>query len=231
MESYRRILRGIGIDNYDVWYNTWKVLTVWNIVTFLLFPLITIYFFHEIYTDRYSLTINYIFMLLPLIYYTFALYVYFKERKIDGWRMDTRVNSLISSSPIVVSMLIIIIISLFQYAITEESIIRVFFLILSVFLIAPICYTIYSMILGYKVEKMVKRIYNIPDLKKEVFKRLKNKFPEAKEKGKYMAIDGIRVEVINSNSSDSVGTVKIYGLRESNASKVRKIMKIVDVLG
>ena len=186
---------------------------------------------YEVYTNSYILTSNYLLLLLLLLYYAFPLYVYLKERKIEGWRMDTRVNSLISSSPIVVSMLIIIIILLFQYAITAESFIRIFFFIVSVFFIAPICYTIYTVIWGYRVEKRIKRIYNIPNLRTLIFKRLKSKFPEAKEKGKYMAIDGIRVEVINSNSSDSVGTVKMYGLRESNASKARKIMEIIDVLG
>jgi len=231
MESYKKILREIGIKNYDVWYRTWKVLTAGNIITFILLPFITIYFFHEIYTNSYPLTINYLLMLLLLLYYAFPIYVYLKERKIDGWRMDTRVNSLISSSPIIVPVLIIIAILIFQYAITAESFIRIFFLILLVFFIAPICYALYSMSLGYRVEKRVKRIYNIPDLKKEVFKRLKSKFPEAEEKGKYMVIDGIKVEVINSKLSDSVGTVKIYGLKESNAQKARKIMEIVDVLG
>ena len=95
----------------------------------------------------------------------------------------------------------------------------------------PLCYPIYEIILGYRVEKSVNRLYYIPDLKKEVFKRLKNKFPHAEEKGKSLIIDGIRVEVINSNSQNSVGTVKIYGLKKSNASKVRKIMEIIDVLG
>ena len=137
MRYYREILREIGIRKYEIWHSTWKVLTVGNIVVFLLLPIIVIYFFHEIYTNGYSSTINIISLLLLLIYYAFPLYVYFKERKIEGWRMNTKVNSLISSSPIVVPVIIIIIILTLHYSITENAVIKAFFLIMSIFLIAP----------------------------------------------------------------------------------------------
>ncbi|EDY36364.1 hypothetical protein ABOONEI_2351 [Aciduliprofundum boonei T469] len=225
------ILSEIGIKKYDVWYNTWKVLTAGNIIAFLPFTVITIYLFNEIYTNSYSLTPNLISLLILLAYYAFPIYVYFKERKIGGWRMNTRVNSLISSSPIVIPAIIIIIILSFYYAITENPVIKVLFLTMSMFFVVLLCCIIHDIILGYRVEKSVSRIYYIPDLKKEVFKRLKNKFSHVKEKGKYWIIDGIRVEVININSQNSVGTVKIYGLKKSNASNVRKIMKIIDILG
>ena len=225
------ILSEIGIKKYDVWYNTWKVLTAGNIIAFLPFTVITIYLFNKIYTNSYSLTPNLISLLILLAYYAFPIYVYFKERKIEGWRMNTRINSMISSSPIVIPAIIIIIILSFYYAIIEKPVIKAFFLIISIFLITILCCIIHDIILGYRVEKSVSRIYYIPDLKKEVFKRLKNKFPHTKEKRKYLIINGIRVEVINSNSQNSVGTVKIYGLKKSNASNVRKIMKIIDVLG
>ncbi|MCD6275481.1 MAG: hypothetical protein J7J42_01930 [Thermoplasmata archaeon] len=92
MRGYPIILKKLPLENRDLWYHTWRILTAGNIaIGIILIPAVV---FLVLIMENKMSTVSWPVLILSLLlsYYIFPLYAYFKERKIDGWRMNTRIT-------------------------------------------------------------------------------------------------------------------------------------------
>ncbi len=225
MESYRGIVHSLGISNPEVWLHTWKVQTLAKFAVFGVLAIFIIFIPDCMVGECHYLSCC---IAVFLTIYVVLGYTYFRERKLTGWRMNTAANSLISSAPVTIPTTAFGLSLMLYYSLIYSS--RIFYLTLAGMLLIFLIFLIHEVREGFRMEKVVKRIYNIPNLQEELFLRLKRAFPQAYIKGG-VRIQGLSVRVENSWSRGSVGKVEISGLKEGNVDVVRKIMEIVDVLG
>ncbi len=232
MNSYGELLDSLPIENRDLWYFTWKFRVIlFAAILAILFPYVTLF----ITTDEYitSLSLKYYsFWAILLLYYLLLLYPYFKERKLEGWKPDNHTNTIVYLSYFISAEFMALGVMIIHRASGMNYLgLEILLYFTGVSLIIFGFYALHLRIRGYTIEKSVKRIYDIPDLRREVIRRLESKFPDVQVRRGMVEMGQLKIKITNSHYSSTAGTVRIMGITKSNADKVRKIMKLVDVLG
>ena len=97
--------------------------------------------------------------------------------------MNTRINALIASSPVFIYQAL--------YTTTPFLVLYIF---MAVLMTVSLLAIIYDIIRGYRIEKRIRRIHFIPDLKEELMNALKKAFPRILEKWGFVKIGNIRSE-------------------------------------
>ncbi len=231
MGVYRTIIEALPVTHKKMWYRNWQyIITLYLILLALLFLYVSCLtykmergeFCHPC-TLMASITIP--------VYNVLLLYPYVRARKIDGWKMSTMANARIYAAPVILVGCGILSVWFLYFTIIhipEMTGMGVFF---AAAMIIIMLILIRERFKGYRVEKTVPRKYDIPDLTAELSKRLQKVFPCAVVKKSVIKIDDLKVKIKNELTFNSVGEVKIMGLKPSNLKSVKKIIEIVDVLG
>lgn len=194
MQGYPIILKNSPLENRDLWYHNWRILTAGNIaIGIILIPAVV---FLVLIMENKMSTVSWPVLILSLLlpYYIFPLYAYFKERKIEGWRMNTRINALIASSPVFISLLLFVILFFIYQALHTTTPFLVLYIFMAVLMTVSHLAIIYDIIGGYRIERRIRRIHPIPDLKEELMNALKKAFPHSLEKWGFVRIGDIRSE-------------------------------------
>ncbi|NPA74624.1 MAG: DinI family protein [Euryarchaeota archaeon] len=231
MGAYRTIIESLPVKHKKMWYRNWQYTSTLLLIIFVPIFLYAWYLTQKMEKGEFCHTCNFIALITILVYNALLLYPYMRERKIDGWKMSTMTNARVYTAPIFVPGYGILTVWFLYFTITyipELTGLGLFFTAIMIIILALI---IRESLEGYKMEKLVPRKYSIPDLTAELSRRLQKVFPEAMVKKSTVKIDSIKIKIKNEHTINSVGKVEITGLKPSNLETVKKIMKIVDVLG
>ncbi len=223
MEAYREMLEALPIEAKRVFYQDWLILTLRNWTLWLLMIACLINVAGDIIAKLPWYTCGFAYWAIFIAYFAVMSIPYIRESKITGWKMDTTRNATVSSSPVLIAGLIILIAYLVHYALLASEIWRWSFALSAMVFALAIAYLLHYIRDGYGISREVSA-QNISTLRAELFRKLRVKFPQAKIDRSAIKIGKLKILVRNKSTL----SIEVLGLWRRDVAIVREIMEILD---